>query len=119
MSWQQIGDLALDITERLDEPRVLKLIVYHNQEPRVFKIPVAMVEQQSLIGNQGGTGDGIMKRKRNESPRFISKQAASALPSSAIQIRHKPHLDLGRVRLVVRDRNDSGIEAEHYNAIMQ
>jgi len=50
MSWQQIGDVALDITERLDEPRVLTLTVYHvRQEPRVVEIPITVVEQAPLV----------------------------------------------------------------------
>jgi len=50
MTWQQIGDVALDITERLNEPRVLKLTVHHvGSEPRVVKVPIRVVERAPLI----------------------------------------------------------------------
>jgi hypothetical protein len=46
MSWRQIGDVALDMTERLNEPRLLKLTVCHvSSEPRVVKVPIRVVEQ--------------------------------------------------------------------------
>jgi len=47
--WQQIGDVARDIAERL-EPRVIKLTVYHvNQKPRVVTVPVRHIEQETLV----------------------------------------------------------------------
>jgi hypothetical protein len=50
MSWQQIGDVALDITERLDEPRALKLTVYHvSSEPQIVKVPITVIEQAAMI----------------------------------------------------------------------
>jgi hypothetical protein len=50
MSWQQIGDVARDITERLDEPRVLKVTVHRlTHEPLVFKVPVANLEREPLV----------------------------------------------------------------------
>ena len=50
MTWRQIGDVARDITERLDEPRVLKITVHRvTHEPLVFKVPVAKLEQEPLV----------------------------------------------------------------------
>jgi hypothetical protein len=50
MSWRQIGVVVRDITERLDEPRVLKLTVCHvSSEPRVIKVPIRVVEQAPLV----------------------------------------------------------------------
>jgi hypothetical protein len=46
---QQIGDVARDITERL-EPRVIKLTVHHvSQEPQVIKVPIRVIEQDPLV----------------------------------------------------------------------
>jgi hypothetical protein len=48
MSWRQIGAAARDITERLDEPRVLKITIHRlTYEPLIFKVPVAK-EQEPL-----------------------------------------------------------------------
>ena len=50
MSWQQIGDVARDLTERLNEPRVLKITVHRlTHEPLIFKVPVAKLEQKTLV----------------------------------------------------------------------
>jgi len=50
MTWRQIGDVARDITERLDEPRVLKITVHRvTHEPLVFKVPVANLEREPLV----------------------------------------------------------------------
>jgi hypothetical protein len=50
MSWQQIGDVVRDITERLDESRALKLTVYHvSPEPLVVKVPITVAEQAPMI----------------------------------------------------------------------
>jgi hypothetical protein len=50
MSWQQIGDAARDVTERLDEPRVLKITVHRlTHEPLIFKVPVVKLEQEPLV----------------------------------------------------------------------
>jgi hypothetical protein len=49
-NWQPIGDAARDITERLNEPLVLKITVRHvNQEPQVVKVPIRVIEQAPLI----------------------------------------------------------------------
>ena len=49
-SWQQIGDVARDITERLDEPRVLKITVHRlTHEPLIFKVPIAKLEREPLV----------------------------------------------------------------------
>jgi hypothetical protein len=50
MSWQQIGDVARDITERLDEPRVLKITVHRlTHEPRVIEVPIAYIKKAPLV----------------------------------------------------------------------
>jgi hypothetical protein len=50
VSWQPIGDVARDITERLNEPRMLKITVRRlTHEPLIFKIPVANLEQEPLV----------------------------------------------------------------------
>jgi hypothetical protein len=50
MTWRQIGDVALDITERLNEARTLKLTVYHvGQEPQIVKIPIRVIEQAPMV----------------------------------------------------------------------
>jgi hypothetical protein len=49
VAWQQIGDVARDVAERV-EPRVVKLTVrYRRQEPRVLKIPITVIEQEPLV----------------------------------------------------------------------
>jgi hypothetical protein len=50
MTWKQIGDVALDIAERVDEPRVLKMTVHRlTHEPLIFKVPVTSLEQEPLV----------------------------------------------------------------------
>jgi hypothetical protein len=50
MSRQQIGEVAHDITERLDEPRVLKITVHRlTHEPLIFKVPIAKLEREPLV----------------------------------------------------------------------
>jgi hypothetical protein len=49
VSWKPIGDVALDITERL-EPRVIKVTVHHvSQEPQVIKVPITTIERAPLV----------------------------------------------------------------------
>jgi hypothetical protein len=50
MSWQQIGDIARKIAERLDEPRALKLSAYHvSREPQVVNVPIRVIDQAPII----------------------------------------------------------------------
>jgi hypothetical protein len=50
VSWQQIGDVACDIAERLDEPRALKFSVYHvSREPLVVKVPIRVIDHAPII----------------------------------------------------------------------
>jgi hypothetical protein len=48
--WRQIGDVARDIKERLDEPRVVKITVHRlTHAPLIFKVPVAQLVQEPLV----------------------------------------------------------------------
>jgi len=49
MSWQQIGDAARNVAERV-EPKVLKITVHRlTHEPLIFKVPVTKIEQEPLV----------------------------------------------------------------------
>jgi hypothetical protein len=50
VSSKAVGAVALDITERLDKPRSLKLTVYQvSQEPQVVKVPITVIERAPMI----------------------------------------------------------------------
>jgi hypothetical protein len=46
--WQQIGDVARDITERL-ERRVIITVHHVSQEPQVLRVPITVIEQEPLV----------------------------------------------------------------------
>jgi hypothetical protein len=50
VSWQRVGDVALNITERLNEPQILKITVRHiSSEPQVIRVPVRVIEHEPLV----------------------------------------------------------------------